>query len=79
MLWIGVLLTKMLAGSNMSKELRKLMKTNNFFLLRQKNHLVWKHIYGAQITTPKTPRRRDKEIKNTMRVIKKEIGFAIPV
>ena len=63
----------------MSKELRKLMKVNSFVLLRQKNHAVWKHPDGALVVTPKTPRSSYMEIRNAMRVIRKEIGSAVPI
>ena len=64
----------------MSKELIKLMKVNNFELWRQKNHAVWKHnATGALVVTPKTPRSAYRDIRNTMGVIRKEIGFAVPI
>ena len=52
----------------MNKELKKLMKENNFFLLRQKKHLVWKHISGGIVTTAKTPSCH-RAFKNIVREI----------
>lgn len=59
----------------MKKELKKLMKKNNFDLLRKKNHLVWIHqITGKKVTTSATPSCQNA-IKNIMRDIKHEVGI----
>ena len=43
----------------MGKEIKKLMKKNNYELVRSNKHLVWKHkIFGGTITTSKTPSSR---------------------
>ena len=58
----------------MPKELKKLMKKNDFVIHRDKKHLIWKHTDGAIIVTPKTPSDH-RAIKNIMRDIKREVGF----
>ena len=58
----------------MTKELKKLMKKNDFQLIRQKNHLVWEHKnIGCKVTTSVTPSCKFA-IRNIMKDIKKEVG-----
>ena len=57
----------------MPKELKKLMKKNHFVILRMKNHVVWKHISGALVTTSKTPSCKHA-LKNIMKDIKNTTG-----
>ena len=52
----------------MTKELKKLMKKNQFTLIRQKKHLVWQHITGGLVTTSSTP-----SCQNAIRNIRKDI------
>jgi predicted RNA binding protein YcfA (HicA-like mRNA interferase family) len=52
----------------MTKELKKLMKKNDFTLIRQKKHLVWEHTTGGLVTTSSTP-----SCKNALRNIMKDI------
>ena len=61
----------------MKKDLMKLMKKNNFMVIRMNNHIKWKHkLCGVIITTPKTP-SCSKTIKNTKSLIKKRVGYVI--
>lgn len=57
----------------MTKEVKKLMKMNNLYILRQGNKCIWKHIGGAIIVTSLTPSDH-RAIKNIRRDIKKVIG-----
>ncbi len=38
-----------------AKQIKKLMRSNGFELIRQTNHYVWKNAEGLLITTCKTP------------------------
>ena len=40
---------------NLTKEIRFLMERNDFSLLRESKHFIWKHKNGTIITTSKTP------------------------
>jgi len=61
----------------MKKDLMKLMKKNNFTVIRMTNHIKWKHKWcGVTITTSKTP-SCSKTIKNTKSLIKKKVGYVI--
>jgi len=57
----------------MPKELKKLMKKNDFVIARMKNHLIWKHVTGAIVVTPKTP-SDVRALKNIRRDIKRTVG-----
>tara|TARA_B100000575_G_scaffold265455_1_gene242025 strand:- start:93 stop:350 length:258 start_codon:yes stop_codon:yes gene_type:complete len=60
----------------MGKEIKKLMKENNYELVRSKRHLIWKHrIFGGMITTPKTPSDW-RALKNIQRDIRNQLRFA---
>jgi len=51
------------------------MKRNGFILIRENNHLVFKHIVtGALVTTPKSPRNNKHYSKVLDRQLKKSIG-----
>ena len=52
----------------MPKDLRKLMKKNNFLLMKQNGHLHWKHVNGGKVTTSLTP-----SCRHAMQNIKKDI------
>jgi hypothetical protein len=55
----------------------KLMKKNNFTIIRMTNHIVWKHKWSDEkITTAKTP-SCSRTIKNTKSLIKKKVGYVI--
>ena len=61
----------------MKKDLMKLMKKNNFTIIRITNHIVWKHKWSDEkITTAKTP-SCSRTIKNTKSLIKKKVGYVI--
>jgi len=61
----------------MKKDLKKLMKKNNFLLIRTNKHNVWEHsITGKKLTTAKTP-SDIRTLKNTIRTIKNTIGYVI--
>jgi len=54
------------------------MKRNGFILIRETNHLVFKHIVtGALVTTPKSPRNNKHYSKVLDRQLKKSIGVAV--
>jgi len=38
-----------------AKQIKRLMRSNGFELIRQTNHYVWKNAEGLLITTCKTP------------------------
>ena len=58
----------------MPKDLKKLMKKNDFVVTRMNKHIVWKHKEtGAIVTTSKTPSCKFA-LKNIMKDIKKEVG-----
>jgi len=57
----------------MTKELKKLMKKNEFTLIRQKRHLVWEHINGGLVTTSSTPSCQGA-IRSIMKDIKSVTG-----
>ena len=58
----------------MTKELKKLMKKNDFEVIRNKKHIVWKHKEnGALVTTSSTPSNKNA-IKMIMKDIRKEVG-----
>ena len=53
----------------MTKELKKLMKKNDFVLLRQRKHMVWEHKgTGGLVTTSTSP-----SCKGAIRNIQKDI------
>ena len=58
---------------DMKKELKKLMKVNDFTLERQKKHLFWRHKNGAVVVTSKTASDH-RALKNIASQIKKEVG-----
>jgi len=50
------------------------MKKNDFEVIRNKKHIVWKHKgNGALVTTSSTPSNKNA-IKMIMKDIKKEVG-----
>jgi len=57
----------------MKKELKRLMKINDFTLERQKKHLFWRHKDGAIVVTSKTASDY-RALKNIASQIKKEVG-----
>ena len=57
----------------MKKELKRLMKINDFTLVRQKKHLFWRHKDGAVVVTSKTASDH-RALKNIATQIKKEVG-----
>ena len=60
------------------REIKRKMKRNGFILIRETNHLVFKHIVtGALVTTPKRPRNNKHYSKVLDRQLKKSIGVAI--
>ena len=60
----------------MGKEIKKLMKENDYELVRSKKHLIWKHkIFGGMITTPKTPSDW-RALKNVQRDIRRQLAGA---
>lgn len=58
---------------DMPKELKKLMKNNDFIVHRAKNHIIWRHRSGARVVTPASPSDW-RSLKNIKRDIKKEVG-----
>ena len=59
----------------MNKELKNLMKINDFYLLRSNKHAVWKHkVSGKLVTTAKTPKSVGNALFCIKRDIRKEIG-----
>ena len=61
----------------MGKEIKKLMKENNYELVRAKKHLIWKHkVFGGMITTPKTPSDW-RALKNIQRDIRNQLRTAV--
>jgi hypothetical protein len=60
----------------MNKELKKLMKKNNFYLLREKKHLVWQHKSGGIVTTSRTPSCH-RAFKNIVKNITEITGGAL--
>ena len=60
------------------REIKRKMKRNGFILIRETNHLIFKHIVtGVLVTTPKSPRNNKFYSKVLDRQIKKLIGMAI--
>ena len=60
----------------MGKEIKKLMKENDYELIRSKKHFIWKHkIFGGMITTPKTPSDW-RALKNIQRDIRRQLAGA---
>ncbi len=60
------------------KEIKRKMRRNGFILIRETNHLVFKHIVtGKLITTPKSPRNNKYYSKVLDRQLKKSIGMTI--
>ena len=57
----------------MKKELKRLMKINDFTLVRQKKHLFWRHKDGAVVVTS-IPASDHRALKNLATQIKKEVG-----
>ena len=57
----------------MKKELKRLMKINDFTLVRQKKHLFWRHKDGAVVVTSKTASDH-RALKNIATQLKKEVG-----
>ena len=53
----------------MKNEISKLMKKNDLVLIREKKHMIWKHIESGEIiTTSKTP-----SSSNVLFAIKRDI------
>ena len=60
------------------REIKRKMRKNGFILIRETNHLVFKHIVtGALVTTPKSPRNNKHYSKVLERQLKKSIGVAV--
>ena len=60
------------------REIKRKMRKNGFILIRETNHLVFKHIVtGKLITTPKSPRNNKYYSKVLDRQLKKSIGMTI--
>ena len=60
------------------REIKRKMKRNGFILIRETNHLIFKHIVtGKLITTPKSPRNNKYYSKVLDRQLKKSIGMTI--
>ena len=60
------------------REIKRKMRRNGFILIRETNHLVFKHIVtGKLITTPKSPRNNKYYSKVLDRQLKKSIGMTI--
>ena len=60
------------------REIKRKKKRNGFILIRETNHLVFKHIVtGKLITTPKSPRNNKYYSKVLDRQLKKSIGMTI--
>ncbi len=59
----------------MNKEVKNLMKINDFYLLRSNNHAVWKHrVTGKLVTTAKTPKSVGSALFCIKRDIRNETG-----
>ena len=54
----------------MNNEIKKLMRKNDFFLIRKKSHLIWQHENLGRIVTSRTPSCRNV-INNITKDIKK--------
>ena len=60
------------------RDIKRKMKRNGFILIRETNHLIFKHIVtGALVTTPKSPRNNKCYSKVLDRQLKKSIGVAV--
>ena len=59
-------------------DIKRKMKRNGFILIRESNHLIFKHIVtGTLVTTPKSPRNNKYYSKVLDRQLKKSIGVTI--
>ena len=59
----------------MTRELKKMMQSNDFVLVRQKRHLVWEHsITKRKVVTSATPSDW-RTLKNTQREINKVLAL----
>lgn len=59
----------------MNKEIEKTMREEGFFLLRSKNHAVWKHTEnGYLVTTSKTPRSEQSALYEIRKNIRRQKG-----
>ena len=61
----------------LKKQLCKLMKNNNYSIIRQKKHYVWGHDYlnCPNVITPKTP-SCSRVLKNTQKQINHSLSLA---
>jgi len=65
-------------GGFMKREINKLMRANNFVLIRSKKHNVWEKVgYGLRMSTSSTPSDRNAlySIKRDIRKINRTIGI----
>ena len=59
------------------RDIKRKMKRNGFILIRESNHLFFKHIVtGTLVTTPKSPRNNKYYSKVLDRQLKKSIGIS---
>ena len=58
----------------MNKELKNLMKINDFYLLRSNKHAVWKHKVSGKLNNKKTPKSVGNALFCIKRDIRNEIG-----
>ena len=60
------------------RDIKRKMKRNGFILIRESNHLIFKHIVtGVLVATPKSPRNNKYYSKVLDRQLKKSIGVTI--
>ena len=59
------------------RDIKRKMKRNGFILIRESNHLIFRHIVtGTLVTTPKSPRNNKYYSKVFDRQLKKSIGIS---
>ena len=59
----------------MNKDIKKVMVSNDFYLVRSKKHAIWRHSpTGVTVTTAKTPKSRGNALLQIKRDIRNCIG-----
>ena len=59
----------------MTKELKKMMKINDFVLVRQKKHAIWGHTITKKKVVTSNTGSDWRELKNTQREINKVLAL----
>ena len=59
----------------MNKDIKRIMISNDFYLVRTKKHAIWRHSpTGVIVTTAKTPKPRGNALFQIKRDIKNCVG-----